>query len=367
MKGYMQLEDGTVLEGKAFGARRRVVSQMYFYTEMAGCEYLLQDPANAGKAMVMTYPLPGFREFSTEPFFKGAAPSALIVKDYSDLKNRGRKTLADYLEENNIFGLSYVDTRFLAKKIRSHGSMKCLLATGPSPLGAEALKEIMGETEKNTSEDYLKLSSVPSHMAYKQGFEKTIAILDLGSKHLLLKSLAPFNINIHIFPYNTDPQEILALNPSWVFVTNGGGEPEDYPSIGSNIKTLAARTKVYAIGLGALLGALACGASLEKLNNGCRGANYPIFDYKTGKINIMSKNIGYGLQRPKDWDLNWNFRVRYESVNQNRAIEGFVIDCLGGERTEQAGLEGILFSPEGSEVFKKILGELPGGMFSAKI
>ncbi len=348
MKGYLVLEDGTVLEGKAFGSKEAVISEIFFHTEMAGYENILTDPANAEQIITMTYPMLGSYGFNKDDIENlTSVPKGIVVKDYFDKPDHWKcdKTISEFLIDNNIFGLAYVDTRLLTRKIRDNGNMKCLLTV------SEPTQDTI-DNLKNTKITYNSVykSSVKNYELYKKCDGKKVGILDLGSKKELISKLENLNCEIHIFPYNADWKNIVSRNIDLLIVSNGCADPYTLKETIEAINNLFGKVKVYGIGLGGILIAVASRIAIYKMKNGYRGCNYPILNKETEKVNIVSQNIGYGII--KDSFMPDDVEITYANVNDGE-IEGF--------KTKNA--EVVLFSTKGLNVLENWL----GGNENAKI
>lgn len=339
MKGYVILEDGAVLEGKAFGSTAAVAGELCFHTEMAGYEDICNDPANSGQIVVMTYPIQGNCGFSREDAARSrTAPMGVIVRDYSEAPSHYRceKTLAEYFAERNIFGLAFVDTRMIARRIARGEAVKCCLTTGephpslirehfrPAPTADGAIKET-------------------TRLPGKGGGVKA-AVLDLGSNRGLLAQMEAEGAGVTLFPHTARSSEILAENPECLFVTHGGGDPRSLPHTVDTLRELVGKVKLYGVGMGALLLGAALGLTLFPLACGRRGANYPVMRADNGRVTLTSQNIAHGLRRASG--QHENLQITYTCVNDG-GIQGFRAN----------GCEAVLFTPEPGTVQGWLRGE----------
>ncbi len=351
MKGYLLLEDGTTLVGRAFGSTATALGEIFFHTEMAGYEESFNDPANAGQVMVMTYPLLGNYGFANEDLHTEKVPAAVVVRDYAEVPSHYRsvKTLSDFLKERDIFGLAFVDTRLLTRKIRDNGSQKCLLTIHePSDADRLILKsfEPKGQLQGSTKETlcYGAAKNDKNDKNSQSTNQPCIALLDLGSCGELVEQLQ--NEKLYRLPYQTTAEDIMAKSPDLVLLSHGGANPECCKALVETVKTLLANNiPVRAVGFGALILALALGAEYKKMNNGHRGSNYPVLDKKTNKVLITTQNHGYDIIG----DLKAT--ITHENINDG-TIEGFVVDKNGVNaaavlfalKTEQTGEMNVLLS-----------------------
>lgn len=336
MKAFLILEDGTVFEGIQIGANREVVSEIVFNTSMAGYLEVLTDPSYAGQAVCMTYPLIGNYGVcrddmeSTKPW-----PDGFIVRELSRVSSNFRcdMTLQQFLEENNVPGIAGIDTRALTKILREKGTMNGMITTREYPDVAEVLPRLQAYTtgkvvEKVTcKEKYVVKPTVSLEEngplsgaarfdgeAYKKGVREPrpslvkelsgaglkVALLDLGAKANIARSLAERGCEVTVYPALTTAEEIIASCPDGIMLSNGPGDPKECVSIIREIKKLYdTDIPIFAICLGHQLMALATGADTYKMKYGHRGGNHPVKDLTTGRVYISSQNHGYVVDMDK--------------------------------------------------------------------
>ncbi|MCR4586733.1 MAG: glutamine-hydrolyzing carbamoyl-phosphate synthase small subunit [Lachnospiraceae bacterium] len=289
------LEDGTAYTGAAFGGSRTAVSEIVFNTSMAGYQEIVSDPSYTDQAIVMSYPLIGNYGVADEDFeSRIISPSAFIVRDINDNPSNFRwaKTLPELLEESNVPGLSGVDTRKLVRSIRDHGSRRCVITD--EEMSAEEGIKLIADTP--VPHDAVKRSS-----CRKRWYSRTsnplynIVAIDCGMKSNIVRMLNKNRCNVTVVPYNTGYEDILALKPDGVFVSNGPGDPEDVTEVIDTLKMLRGKTVLFGICLGHQLIALSYGAKTYKLKFGHRGGNHPVRDLRNGKIEITSQNHSYAV------------------------------------------------------------------------
>ena len=337
MKAFLILEDGTVFTGESIGSTREVISEIVFNTSMTGYLEVLTDPSYAGQAVVMTYPLIGnygichADEESGKPW-----PSGYIVRELSRLPSnfRSEDTIQNFLKEHDIPGIAGIDTRALTKILREKGTMNgCITTNENYDLDdTRALTKILREKGTMngmiTTCEYEDLSEVlPKIAAYNTGkvVEKVtctekyvlegngpkVALLDLGAKRNIARSLNKRGCEVTIYPAFTTAEEIIASNPDGIMLSNGPGDPAECVEIIEEIKKLYnTDIPIFAICLGHQLMALATGAKTHKMKYGHRGANHPVKDLETNKVYISSQNHGYVVDE--------------ESLDENVAVKGFV-------------------------------------------
>ena len=292
MKAYLILEDGTVFEGTSIGSTREVISEIVFNTSMTGYLEVLTDPSYAGQAVVMTYPLIGNYGICKEDMESGRAwPDGYIVRELSRMPSNFRceGTIQDFLKEQDIPGIAGVDTRALTKILREKGTMNGMITTNEN----YNLEEILPKLKAYTVGDVV--SKVTCSEKYVlEGTGKKVALLDLGAKNNIAKSLNQRGCEVTVYPAHTTAEEIISSNPDGIMLSNGPGDPADCTSIIEEIKKLYnTDIPIFAICLGHQLMALATGATTHKLKYGHRGGNHPVKDLQTNRVYISSQNHGY--------------------------------------------------------------------------
>ena len=289
------LEDGSQYYGIGFGAERDRVCELVFNTSVVGYQEILSDPSYTDQAVVMSYPLIGNYGICDEDYeSKYISPSALIVRDRNEAPSnfRAARTLEEVLADNDVPGMYGVDTRKLVRSIRDLGSRRGLITKAETSV--EEGMEIIQRTE--IPHDAVKRCS-----CRKKWYSRTsnpryqVVAVDCGMKTNIIRMLNQNRCNVTIVPWNTDSEEILALRPDGVLVSNGPGNPEDVPEVSGMLRQLKGKVPVFGICLGHQLMALSCGAKTYKLKFGHRGGNHPVIDVRTGKIEITSQNHSYAV------------------------------------------------------------------------
>ena len=291
MRAFLILEDGTVFTGESIGSTREVISEIVFNTSMTGYLEVLTDPSYAGQAVVMTYPLIG--NYGITPDMESGRPwvDGYIVRELSRIPSNFRceGTIQDFLKENDIPGISGIDTRALTKILRDKGTMNGMITTNES----YDLDEILPKLKAYTTGDVVSKVTCeePKVLA---GSGKRVALLDLGAKNNIAKSLNDRGCEVTIYPADTKAETIIASNPDGIMLSNGPGDPKECVEIIAEIKKLYDSViPIFAICLGHQLMALATGADTHKMKYGHRGGNHPVKDLATGRVYISSQNHGY--------------------------------------------------------------------------
>ena len=301
MKAILILEDGTVIEGKGFGAEKKVSGEIVFATGMTGYVESLTDPSYCGQILMFTYPLIGNYGVSSKDYeSEGIKTEGVVVREvcFRPSNWRSEKSLNDFLLEFKTPGIYGVDTRVLTKKIRIYGTMKAILQTYSDP-GQLNLANLKKEVQKQKSISELDLVEKVSTTQIKkiksnQG-KYNLVLVDCGVKRSIIENLLKWGLNLIIVPYNTSAEEILSYQPEAVFVSNGPGDPAVVKQTINNIRNLIGKTVLYGICLGHQIIALALGAKTYKLKFGHRGLNQPVKDWETGRVFISTQNHGFAV------------------------------------------------------------------------
>lgn len=288
-KVYLTLQNGKVFEGKRFGADGDVLGELVFTTGMTGYIETLTDPSYYGQIVIQTFPLIGNygmilsdRE-STKPYLSG-----YIVREYCEEPSNFRceKKIDEYLKEQNVVGIYGIDTRELTKTVREAGVMNAVISSKPVQDIAAIGKYTITDAVKNCTCDQVRYYG-------EEGAKRTIVLWDFGAKENIVRELVKRDNRVIRVPAYYTAEQILALNPDGVMLTNGPGDPAENTEIIENIRKLAGKLPIFGICLGHQLFALAMGGKTKKMKYGHRGANQPVKELKTGTVYISSQNHGY--------------------------------------------------------------------------
>ena len=297
MKAFLILEDGTVFTGTSIGSTRDMISEIVFNTSMTGYLEVLTDPSYAGQAVVMTYPLIGNYGITPDMESLKAWPDGYIVRELSRMPSNFRceGTIQDFLKKYDIPGIAGVDTRALTKILREKGTMNGMITTNEN----YDLEEVISKLKNYKVEGVV--SKVTCEEKYVlEGTGKKVALLDLGAKKNIAKSINDRGCEVTVYPADTTAEEIIASNPDGIMLSNGPGDPAECTSIIKEIKKLyETDIPIFAICLGHQLMALATGGTTYKLKYGHRGGNHPVKDLQTGRVYISSQNHGYVVDEDK--------------------------------------------------------------------
>ena len=291
MRAFLILEDGTVFAGESIGSTREVISEIVFNTSMTGYLEVLTDPSYAGQAVVMTYPLIG--NYGITPDMESERPwvDGYIVRELSRIPSnfRWEGTIQDFLKEHDLPGICGIDTRALTKILRDKGTMNGMITTDED----YDLDEILPRLAAYTTGDVVSKVTCAAPKVLP-GDGKRVALLDLGAKRNIAKSLNDRGCEVTIYPADTPAETILAGNPDGIMLSNGPGDPKECTEVIKEIKKLYdSDVPIFAICLGHQLMALATGADTHKMKYGHRGGNHPVKDLSTGRVYISSQNHGY--------------------------------------------------------------------------
>lgn len=291
-KVYICLADGTVFEGKSFGATGEVLGELVFTTGMGGYIETLTDPSYFGQIVMQTFPLIGNYGFIDEDKeSEKSAVSAYIVREYCEAPSNFRcgTTLDECLKANNIVGVYDVDTREITKIIREHGVMNAVITSNPDTVDYDKIKAFtICNAVKSVSADRPYMSASDEH-------KYNVVLIDYGTKKNIVRELNKRGCNVAVVPYDTKADDILSLNPDGIMLSNGPGDPEENTDAIEELKKLVGKKPIFAICLGHQLLALSQGAETTKLKYGHRGVNQPVKNLETGRTFISSQNHGYAV------------------------------------------------------------------------
>ncbi len=321
------LEDGTEFHGISIGADGCSVGEVVFNTALTGYQEILSDPSYARQIVTLTYPHIGNVGTNAEDDESGRVfASGLVVRDLPLLASNWRiqKTLPEYLRDHKVVAIAEIDTRQLTRLLRDKGAQRgCIMAgesidveaakraiEGFSGLkGLDLAKEVSTNAAYTWTEDVWKLGV--GH-AEAENLQKHVVAYDFGIKRNILRLLANRGCRVSVVPATTSAEQVLAMNPDGVFLSNGPGDPEPCTYAIAAIKTiLAEKVPVFGICLGHQLLALASGAKTEKMKFGHHGANHPVQHKASGRVMISSQNHGFAVSADS---LPGNLRATFHSL-----------------------------------------------------
>jgi carbamoyl-phosphate synthase small subunit len=322
MEGSLVLEDGTVVRGAFFGAHRKVFGELVFNTNMTGYTEALTDPSYRGQILMMTYPLIG--NYGVDPTAMESdtiQPTGFVVKEACRVPSHPRSAygVAEFLEAHKTPAMEGADTRALTIRIRSKGTMKAALVLATDEVDA-VVKEVRDALHPETRNLVAEVScrEIERHPGVAK---RTIVVVDCGVKRNILREAQRYADVVRV-PYDTTSEDVLALKPNGVILSNGPGDPAHPEVLATSVRTvrdLAGRVPLLGICLGHQLIALAFGARTFKLKFGHRGGNQPVKDLQTGRVHITSQNHGFAVDA--DSLAGSGFEVTHINLN-DRTVEG---------------------------------------------
>jgi len=340
IKAILALEDGTVFYGNAFAGQEGVSGEVVFNTSMTGYQEVLTDPSYRGQIITMTYPLIGNYGINDEDVESGRIQvEGFVVREYEPLPSnwRSQKTLADYLNEQGVMAIEGIDTRALTRHIRLAGAMRGVLSA--SDLDADSLVNKARTSKGLVGRDLVK--EVTCHEPYKwpapNGARFEVVTLDCGMKFNIPRSLARRGCRVTVVPAHTSAEEIRAMNPDGIVLSNGPGDPEPLGYVVDTIKDLIPDYPIFGICLGHQLLGLAFGGKTYKLKFGHRGANHPVRNLLTGKVEITAQNHGFCV----DMDSIKDRDIEITHINLND-------QTLEGIRHRRLPIFSVQYHPEAS-------------------
>ena len=343
MEAILALEDGRVWRGRGFGARAEVVGEVVFNTAMTGYQEILTDPSYSGQIVTMTYPLIGNYGVNDEDPESGRVfAEGFIVRELSRIVSswRASSSLGDYLKAAGVPGISDIDTRSLVRHIRERGSMRGCLTTeqtseaavierarnAPEMVGLDLASRVTCRENYEWIDDQSSAYGSPSllhtaraaHVAERSEPRFHVVAYDFGLKHNSLRSMAALGCRVTVVPSPTSAEDVGALRPDGVWLSNGPGDPEPLTGVVANLRKLIGRYPIFGICLGHQLLGLAFGGRTYKLPFGHHGGNQPVKDLTTGRVEITAQNHGFAVDADSVPD---DCEITHINLNDN-TVEG---------------------------------------------
>ena len=309
------LENGKEFPGYGFGSNRTAVCEIVFNTSMVGYQEIVSDPTYTEQIVVMTYPLMGNYGFADEDYeSKFPSMGGMVVRECCDAPSNFRytKTLNEAFEELNVPGISGVDTRMITRIIRNEGTQRAAIVDIDMPHD-EVMALIRNTEPKHNLLEHISckkrwFSRTPNH-------KWDVVAIDCGIKYSFIRQLNAKGCNVTIVPYNSTPEEIMAFNPDGIFVSNGPGNPADAEVVCETIKALRGKLPIFGVDLGHQLIAISYGAKNEKMKVGHRGANHPVKNLESGKLEIVPQNHGFSIN--EESLANTPIKVTHRNILDN--------------------------------------------------
>ena len=353
----LALEDGLVFTGAGFGATGTTGGEVVFNTSMTGYQEVLTDPSYAGQIVTMTYPLignVGVNAADIESHDRRVQVRGFVVRELSPVVSnyRSEQDLDGYLAEAGILGLTGVDTRALTRHIRVAGAMNGVMSTEilddaelvrraaalPSMTGSNLVTDVTPAAAYEWDDGRMaQFAPVREAGRYDRVF--SVVAIDCGAKMNILRNLVDSGCRVTVVPADTSAEAILDRKPDGVFVSNGPGDPAAVTATIETLRALVDRVPIFGICLGHQILGLALGGETYKLKFGHRGANHPVRNEATGKIEITSQNHGFAV----DADSLAGAGAAVTHINLNdQTVEGF--SCAGSDRP----IFSVQYHPEAS-------------------
>ncbi|MGI9533777.1 MAG: glutamine-hydrolyzing carbamoyl-phosphate synthase small subunit [Thermodesulfobacteriota bacterium] len=351
-KAVLATEEGLIFEGLGFGSEGEAFGEIVFNTALTGYQEIITDPSYNGQIVVMTYPEIGNYGINSEDLeSKNPVAKGLVVKEYWPLPSnwRSEESLSNYMNKHNILGIHGIDTRQLTKQIRTKGAQKSLISTtdfdkksliqrvrkSPGVVGRDLVTEVSCKKSYSWSkgaESWIPAAEIKSKTKKKYN----VVAYDFGIKTNILRRLTDLGCKLTVVPSKTDPNDILAMNPDGIFLSNGPGDPEGVAYAIENVNKLIGKKPIFGICLGHQIISLALGGKTYKLKFGHRGGNQPVKNLKTGKVEITSQNHSFAVD-PDSLDK----KVEITHINLNdQTVEGL--------RHKELPLFSVQYHPESS-------------------
>ncbi|MFM8286687.1 MAG: glutamine-hydrolyzing carbamoyl-phosphate synthase small subunit [Planctomycetaceae bacterium] len=370
----LALEDGTIFTGTAFGATGEVSGEVCFNTSMTGYQEILTDPSYRGQIVAMTYPQIGnYGINAVDAESQKVHLSGFLIRELCDEPSnfRSQQALAAYLAEQNVIGIQGLDTRRLVKHLRIRGAMTGILSTtdlddasliqkaktSPGLVGRDLVREVIPERpyEWTTGlSDFFELDVRPLPALTPRS--PHVVAIDYGMKWNIPRSLRARGCRVTVVPGTASADDVLALRPDGVFLSNGPGDPRPLDYAISTIRGLLGKQPVFGICLGQQLLGLAAGGEIYKLKFGHRGANQPVLNRDTGRVEITTQNHGFALRAET---LPANVEVTHVNLN-DQTVEGI--------RLKDVPAFSVQYHPEAAAgphdsqyLFDQFVRQLPGG------
>jgi len=328
-KAFLVLDDGRIFEGKSWGATGRTFGEAVFQTGMTGYQETLTDPSYHRQVVVMTAPHignTGMNAYDNESSKIWVA--GFVVRNPAPVTSNWRSEidLVDVLVEQNIVGISGIDTRALTRHLRDRGAMRVGIFSDLDLSREEMVIEVRKSGQMVGSFLSADVSTPEKYTIAAKGEKKfTVVAIDLGIKGATPRAMAERGIQTHVLPYNANFTEIMALEPDGVFLSNGPGDPATMTETVSLVRELLTEEMpIFGICFGHQILGRALGFETYKLQFGHRGINQPVIDKRTGKVEITSHNHGFAIQAPTDGQFTTVFgpgRVTHVCLNDG-VVEG---------------------------------------------
>jgi carbamoyl-phosphate synthase small subunit len=348
----LALEDGTVFRGKGFGASAEAAGEVVFNTAMSGYQEVLTDPSYCGQIVTMTYPEIGNYGIAQEDMESGKIQvEGFVVRNLSPVASSwrgGAKSLDAFLKENGVPGVSGIDTRMLVRILRTKGAQRGVILDGnvsenvavekarqvPSIVGIDMVERVTSSAAYDWSEPTFRFDG--EHKLPPESERPLVVAYDFGIKRNILRLLVTNGFRVRVVPANTPASEVEKLSPSGVFLSNGPGDPDAVPYAIAAARELSSKLPIFGICLGHQILGLALGAKTYKLKFGHRGANHPVQELPSMRVEVSSQNHGFAVDAKS---LPSDLEVSHINLNDQ---------TVSGMRHKTLPLFSVQYHPEAS-------------------
>jgi carbamoyl-phosphate synthase small subunit len=291
---YVAIEGDRVIEARA-RAPGTARGELVFTTAYTGYEESLTDPSYEEQVLTFSYPLIGNYGVREERFESDRVhPRAAVAREMTD-------DVAEWLESEGVPAVDHLDTRDIVTEIRDEGAMKCGIAAGPDVTEQDALDELHECKHMSDHTDIGAQVSVDDVEVHNEGGDgATVALVDCGAKGSITESLIERDAEVHVFPYDASEDDVAAVDPDLLFISNGPGDPENFEQAGELVETYVGDVPLAGICLGQQVVANALGGETEKMEFGHRGVNQPVRDLRSNQVVMTTQNHGYTVADPGD-------------------------------------------------------------------